>query len=161
MDLHVWFRLYLQHSFLLLMRNDEHSQMTSFLRFKVYYGSSRKAEEREREGERRERSIIFDFTVSVDVVYLGSSRALFSHEREHIPFSLLFSFSFYCSVLCFRRRSVSLRWEKKRNNFKLLFEHTSIVWPCSVLFPPPSSSSSPSCIPSTCRDDDREEEGPK
>jgi hypothetical protein len=55
---------------------------------KVYCGSSR---ERERARGRKERSIIFDFTVYVDVVYLGSSRALFSHNKGHIPFSLSFA----------------------------------------------------------------------
>ena len=69
--------------------------MTSFLR-KFIVGQAER--ERERVREREERSIIFDFTVYVDVVYLGSSRALFSHGKGHIPFvrslSLSFSFSF-------------------------------------------------------------------
>ena len=71
------------------------------------------------------------------------------------PPALSLSFTLvYCSVLCFRRLSVSLRWEKKRNNFKLLSEHTYAAWPCSV---PPLSSS---CIPpSTCRDNDRQRRG--
>jgi hypothetical protein len=67
------------------------------------------------ESEKRD-PFLFNFTVYVDVVYLGSSRALFSPNREHIPFALSLSLSLslcstliYCSVLCFRRLSVSLR----------------------------------------------------
>jgi hypothetical protein len=78
--------------FSLFYRKREHSQMTSFLR-KFIVGQT----------ERKERSIIFDFNVYVDVVYLGSSRALFSHNSGHIPFSLPLSLSrsftlAYCSV---------------------------------------------------------------
>jgi hypothetical protein len=95
------------------------------------------------ESEKRD-PFLFNFTVYVDVVYLGSSRALFSPNREHIPFALSLSLSlsvFYSYLLfCFMLSSPlgqsAMRKEKKRNNFKLLFEHTSILWPCSVLFSP-------------------------
>jgi len=77
--------------------------MTSFLR-KFIVGQAERERDNEWEGERKERSIIFDFNVYVDFVYLGSSRALFSHSKGHIPFSLFSSpsssyFTFvYCSV---------------------------------------------------------------
>jgi hypothetical protein len=75
-------------------------------------------------GQQR-RSIIFNF-----IVYLGSSRVLFSHNRRHIPF-----------CFCTNFLSVSLWWEKKRNLFQVAFWtyiyiYTYIHWPCSVLFFP-------------------------
>ena len=95
--------------FLLFDSKRDYSQMTSFLR-KFIVGQAKREREGRREGERKERSIIFDFNVYVDVVYLGSSRALFSHNKGHIPFSLsLFYFRILFCFLYFCRLSVSLR----------------------------------------------------
>ena len=79
----------------------------------------------EREREREERSIIFDFTVYVDVVYLGSSRVLFSHNTEHIPFvrsfarpparslSLVYAGILFCFMLSSPLGQSAMRKEKE------------------------------------------------
>ena len=137
--------------------------MTSFLR-KFIVGQA------EREREKEERSIIFDFTVYVDVVYLGSSRALFSHGKGHIPFVrslslfllLLFLrlFTFvYCSVFNAFAAFRSVCDEKRKGIISSCFLNIHIYTGLVLFsFSPPSSSSS-TCIPSTCRDDDRQRRG--
>ncbi len=125
--------------------------MTSFLR-KFIVGQAKG----EREERREKRDPLFLILLST---LMSSTLEVQEHDSftaKDISRFLSLSFTFvYCSVfLCSCRLSVILWWEKKRNNFKLLFKYT---YTGLVLFSfsPPSSSS----IPSTCRDDDRQRRG--
>lgn len=138
-DFSVWSWLYLQHSYSVVWKK-ERTLTNDLLPSKVYCGSSR---ERERACRREKRDPLFLILLStlmsstlevqehsfLTVKDISRSRA-FSLSPSFLHFRILFCFQ------CFCRLSVSLRWEKKRNNFKLLFEYTYIHWPCSVLFFP-------------------------
>jgi len=137
----------------------EHSQMTSFLR-KFIVGQAEREREREttngREKEKRDplflilMSTLISSTLEVQerysLIVKDISRSLSS---PLLLLLILLSYIVLFSMLLPPFGQSAMRKEKKRNNFKLPFEHAytyiciyALALFCS-LFPPSSSSSSP------------------